>query len=81
MQFEDLALEERNKPELYARDGNGNPHTPAWYTLNLKAAVEVHRHVTISGGVENITDQRYRPYSSGMAAAGLNFVLAVRGHF
>jgi hemoglobin/transferrin/lactoferrin receptor protein len=81
MQFEDLALEERNKPELYVRDGNGNPHTPAWYTLNLKAAVEVHRHVTISGGVENITDQRYRPYSSGMAAAGLNFVLAVRGHF
>ncbi len=81
VQHEALALEERNKPELYAKDGDGNPYAPTWYTLNLKAAVEVHRHVTISGGVENITDQRYRPYSSGMAAAGLNFVLAVRGQF
>lgn len=81
VEFEYLALEERNKPELYAKDADGNPHTPAWYTLNLKAAVEAHRHVTISLGVENMTDQRYRPYSSGMAAAGLNFVLAVRGSF
>ncbi|MCF8258983.1 MAG: TonB-dependent receptor, partial [Flavobacteriales bacterium] len=76
-----LALEERNKPELYALDPDGNPHSPAWYTLNLKAAVEVHRSVTISGGIENITDQRYRPYSSGIAAAGLNFMLAATVNF
>lgn len=79
--FQDLAPEERNKPELYAKDRDGNPHSPAWYTLNLRASVQVLRRVTISGGVENITDQRYRTYSSGIAAAGLNFVLAARADF
>ena len=35
-------------------------------------------NVTITAGIENITDQRYRPYGSGIAAPGKNFVLAVR---
>jgi hemoglobin/transferrin/lactoferrin receptor protein len=29
-------------------------------------------------GVENITDQRYRPYSSGISAAGRNFIGSLR---
>jgi hemoglobin/transferrin/lactoferrin receptor protein len=31
----------------------------------------------IGAGVENITDQSYRPYSSGIAAAGRNFYISL----
>jgi hemoglobin/transferrin/lactoferrin receptor protein len=32
------------------------------------------------GGVENIMDERYRPYSSGIVAAGRNFYLTFRAY-
>jgi hemoglobin/transferrin/lactoferrin receptor protein len=35
----------------------------------------------VSGGIENLTDQRYRPYSSGISGAGRNFILALTAHF
>ena len=79
--FEDLNVGEQGKPYLYATDENGNPYSPSWYTLNFKAMYAVNDLLTISGGVENLTDQRYRTYSSGIAAAGRNVVLSVRAGF
>lgn len=79
--FEDLAQEEREKDEIYAKDGNGNNYSPAWYTLNLKALYELSKTVSLSAGLENITDQRYRPYSSGISGAGRNFILSMRLNF
>ncbi|HMO40105.1 MAG TPA: TonB-dependent receptor, partial [Saprospiraceae bacterium] len=32
-------------------------------------------------GVENLTDLRYRPYSSGITAPGRNLILALRARF
>jgi hemoglobin/transferrin/lactoferrin receptor protein len=74
--FEDLAVEERGKTEIYAKDVDGNNYAPAWYTLNVKAMYSVGRRFSVSAGLENITDQRYRPYSSGVSGAGRNFVLS-----
>ncbi len=74
---ENLSVSERGKSEIYARDENGQTYAPSWYTLNLKIMYAVSDHLTVSGGVENITDQRYRPYSSGLSGAGRNFILAV----
>jgi len=76
--FKNLAPEERGKDYMYASDANGDPFSPAWYTLNLKAIVQTTDHLSISGGVENITDLRYRPYSSGLVAPGRNFILSAR---
>jgi len=75
--FEDLAQEERGKDEIYAKDANGNNFAPAWYTLNLKTSYRLTETLSMSGGVENLTDQRYRPYSSGISGAGRNFVLSL----
>ncbi len=66
------------KPYVYALDANGNPYAPNWYTLNFKAMYRVTDYLTVSGGVENITDQRYRPYSSGITSAGRNFIISLR---
>jgi hemoglobin/transferrin/lactoferrin receptor protein len=74
---ENLNEGERQKAYLYAKDENGDPYSPSWYTLNFKAMYSVTKNLTVSGGVENITDIRYRTYSSGLAAAGRNFVLSL----
>jgi len=36
---------------------------------------------SVNAGVENITDQRYRLYSSGISAPGRNYVLSFRADF
>lgn len=79
--FDDLNLEERSKPFIYAKDDEGRPYSPSWYTLNLKANHQFHQNLAISAGIENITDQRYRPYSSGLVAAGRNFVMSLTANF
>ncbi len=79
--YEDLPEEERGKPEIYAIDGNGNPYSPSWYTLNLKTDYKLNKTFNVTAGLENITDQRYRPYSSGLVAPGRNFIVGVRAKF
>ena len=79
--FDAMPIGEQNKTYLYATDANGNPYSPAWYTLNFKMRYQFTDHFTVSGGVENITDQRYRPYSSGIAGTGRNVILSLRADF
>ncbi|MEX2191379.1 MAG: TonB-dependent receptor [Bacteroidota bacterium] len=78
MRYEDLALSERGDPAPYAKDKHGNPFVPGWYTLNFKGSVLL-GHFTVNIGLENITDQLYRPYASGISAPGRNFVLSLKG--
>ncbi|WNB17708.1 TonB-dependent receptor [Marivirga arenosa] len=73
-----LAVDERGKTEIYALDEDGNTYSPAWYTLNLKLSYQLFKDLHINGGVENITDQRYRPYSSGLSAPGRNYILSLQ---
>lgn len=79
--YNDLAPSEQNKPHLYAEDRNGNPYSPGWYTLNIKIRYTFSELLTFSAGIENITDQRYRPYSSGIAGPGRNFIGKIRVDF
>lgn len=62
-------------------DRNGNPFSPDWYSLNLKGNYRITPAFTLSLGWENITNQRYRPYSSGIVAAGSNLVASLRASF
>ncbi|MCX7974400.1 MAG: TonB-dependent receptor, partial [Candidatus Aminicenantes bacterium] len=78
---EDMPEEEKAKTEIYALDDLGRTYAPGWYTLNFKAMYRLSSQVSLTAGVENITDQRYRPYSSGISGPGRNFVLAVRTGF
>jgi hemoglobin/transferrin/lactoferrin receptor protein len=79
--FEDLAPEEQNKAYLYALDENGNPYSPSWYTLNFGVQYKINKAFQINTSLENISNQRYRTYSSGITAAGINFITAVSYHF
>lgn len=79
--FEDMPVSEIGKGYIYATDKNGNPYSPGWYTLNFKAMVNLANNFSVMAGMENITDQRYRPYSSGIVAPGRNLMLSVKAMF
>jgi len=79
--YKNLTSSERDKPYMYAKDDNGNPYSPAWYTFNLKGYYQITNKIQLSLGVENIFDHRYRPYSSGIVAPGRNFIIGLRGSF
>jgi hemoglobin/transferrin/lactoferrin receptor protein len=76
--FDELAPSEQGKAYLYAVDSNGNPYFAEWYTINFTGQYLISENWTATVSLENITDQRYRTYSSGISAAGRNLVLAVR---
>lgn len=79
LNYDRLAETEREKPLLYAEDENGNPYSPAWFTLNFRMSVELSKKLKLQIGLQNINDARYRPYSSGVAAMGKSINLAIRG--
>lgn len=79
--FNNMPEGQKKKTYMYAIDKNGNPYSPAWYSLNFKAMYKVSDYFTVNAGLENITDQRYRPYSSGIVAPGRNFIISLRANF
>ena len=76
--FDELAFEERGKTEIYAKDASGNPYAPSWYTINVKVQYQISDWLRINTGIENITDQRYRPYSAGLSGAGRNLYTSIK---
>jgi hemoglobin/transferrin/lactoferrin receptor protein len=79
--FEDLAISQQNNDFLYAKDANGDPFSPRWYTVNLAGSFALTEDLNVNAVLENITNQRYRPYSSGIAAAGTNLIVAATYQF
>ncbi|QOI96749.1 MAG: TonB-dependent receptor [Flammeovirgaceae bacterium] len=75
--YDNLALSERADAHLYAKDANGNPYAPSWWTLNLKTSFQAATYLTVDAGIENMLDKRYRPYSSGISAPGRNAIITL----
>jgi hemoglobin/transferrin/lactoferrin receptor protein len=75
--FEQLNPEERVKSAIYAKDAAGRPFSPGWLTMNCKISGRMGDRFQIATGIDNIMDQRYRPYSSGIAAGGRNFYISL----
>ena len=73
-----LAPSEQEKDYIYALDSNGNPFSPSWYTFNLATQYQLNPNTILSASLENITDQRYKTYSSGIAAPGRNLIVALK---
>lgn len=78
---ENLAPSEQSKSHMYAKDDEGMPFSPAWWTLNIKAGYQISNFINIYIGIENILDKGYRPYASGIAASGRNLSISTRIKF
>ena len=79
--FNDLANSERSKEYIYAVDSNGNPYSPSWHTLNFRSQYAISNAIKATMSLENITNQRYRTYSSGIASPGTNLILGLGYRF
>jgi hemoglobin/transferrin/lactoferrin receptor protein len=51
---------------------------PSWWTANVKVGFEAGEHLDIMLAIENLFDQFYKPYASGISAPGRNFVFMAR---
>lgn len=52
--------------------------TPEWHDFGISSQILLADSWTINLAVENLTDLHYRPFASGVSAAGRHFVVAVR---
>jgi hemoglobin/transferrin/lactoferrin receptor protein len=55
--------------------------TLAWLIFNLRTAYQLNTKFQMQAGLENITDENYRMFASGISSAGRNLVLSIRGSF
>lgn len=74
--WDELSPSEQNKAYLYTPEG-----ALGWYTLNLRSSYQVTDEISFTASVENILDKHYRPYSSGISAAGINGIISARYSF
>ncbi|KXX70594.1 TonB-dependent receptor domain-containing protein [Flammeovirga sp. SJP92] len=74
--FDDLAPSEKEKPYLYAHEG-----ALSWWTLNFQSSLRLRDFAELHFNIENIFDQSYRTYSSGINAVGRNVTFGMRGFF
>ena len=74
---DELAPSEQPKTNIYALDENGRPYAPGWLIFSTRANYQLGK-LLLSLAWENLTNQRYRPYSSGIVAPGSNLVVSLR---
>ena len=63
-----------DNPENATEDG-----TYAWTTYNIYITYKWKKFINVNLGVENILDLHYRPFASGVSAAGRNFIVGFSG--
>ncbi|MCX6266992.1 MAG: TonB-dependent receptor [Bacteroidetes bacterium] len=53
---------------------------PSWYTLNLKLSYQIVKYLNVELGMENILDENYRKFASGISSPGRNVIVALRAN-
>ncbi|MBL7912095.1 MAG: TonB-dependent receptor [Bacteroidia bacterium] len=53
-------------------------YMPGWFTLNIRAGYNFTKSFRLNVACENITDNRYRVFASGINAPGRNFIISLR---
>ncbi len=51
---------------------------PSWWTANIKVGYKAGKYIDLMLAIENLLDQFYKPYASGVSAPGRNFILSAR---
>lgn len=65
----------------YGEDNDGEAMEygfPSWWTLNMKTGFSLSRHFDLIVAVENLFDEFYKSYASGISAPGRNLIFTAR---
>ena len=54
---------------------------PSWYTLNLSMSYKFHKGLKVQIALENLMDQHYRTFASGLSAPGRNVIIKAQYKF
>ena len=54
---------------------------PSWWTLNMSLQYEFNENLKLQLGLENILDQHYRTFASGISAPGRNVIISLKTNF
>ncbi len=68
----------------FVRDANNQPifvGSLGWTTFNIYSSFKFNDKFSIDVALENITDVHYIPFSSGLSAAGRNYIVTLRATF
>lgn len=71
--MEDMVLSGEDKEDEATIHG-----FPGWYTINLRTSYSFSELMQFQLAVENLTDNFYKPFASGVAGPGRNFVATLR---
>ncbi len=54
---------------------------PAWFTLNIRFGFNITKTLRLNAACENLTNNRYRTFASGINAPGRNVIVSLRYKF
>ena len=54
---------------------------PSWWTLNTSIQYKINENLKLQLGIENILDQHYRTFASGISAPGRNVIISLKTNF
>ena len=72
----DFAAGTSDNPQEATIDGS-----PSWYTINFRASVSLNESITLQFGLNNLLDQHYKMFASGISAPGRNIMVSGRVFF
>jgi hemoglobin/transferrin/lactoferrin receptor protein len=75
-QVEDISPYGEDNEEEGTPDG-----FPAWHTFNIATQYKLNKTITLQASIENIFDQHYKAFASGISAPGRNFIISLSGQF
>lgn len=55
--------------------------SPSWITLRVTSGIEFNKHWKLQGMIDNVFDQHYREFASGISAPGRNFSFSLITNF
>ena len=74
-------IEDMNSSGVDNEDLGTEEGYPSWWTLNTSAQYKFNDNLKLQVSIENILDQHYRTFASGISAPGRNFVISLRSSF
>jgi len=74
-------IEDMNSSGVDNNDLGTEEGYPSWWTINTSIQYKFNEKIKLQLGIENILDQHYRTFASGISAPGRNVIISLKTNF